>query len=91
MDNGRRFTAWIFEGETGLLREGEGILPRPLTEVILLGMGAQEEHLPSECRSLGRSPILPGGLQPKLWCLKYWFLQFTVNLTNPDQGFGCHQ
>ena len=56
-----------------MLREGEGILLRLLTEVILLGIGAQEEHLPSDCMSLGRSPILPGGQQHKLWCLKYWF------------------
>ena len=56
-----------------MVREGEGILPRLLTEVILLGMGAQEEHLPSDCMSLGKSPILPGGQQHKLRCLKYWF------------------
>jgi len=61
VDNRRRFTAWIFEGKTGLLRKEGGILLRLLTEVILLGMGAQEGHLPSDCRSLGRSPILPGG------------------------------
>ena len=56
-----------------MLRKEGGILLGLLTEVILLGMGAQEKHLPSDCRSLGKSPILPGGLQPKLRCLKYWF------------------
>jgi len=45
----RRCTVWIIEGDSGLLREILGILHA------LCALGS----LPSVCRSLGKSPILP--------------------------------